>query len=1014
MMLHEVEYFQHKQRGRAVTGPKNNYGTRVINYGSSFLVTMLGIFILSTIIFLGHVFVLLFPCLQVSPCPCCCAIRRSEGFSNHSHRGERRGTKPASNLELRNKRNRLQFRLRNPQCACQSDMHVVAKNVNVNPFKFPVTRFWLRHIYSYLRQLSGLPTEEADALYKAESGLFYLRQSSGFPLKRSGSLNRVGKQVRRHRRRSRRLVSYCKRKNKKASSIPMKNGESEQSKRSSQLETSLKSSVLQSSLLFSSTSRETSYSLSTIHTLNLPTMSGDGSNTTTPLTTPASFALPANYRFGVMPRPGQPGALHFDNTNISEFLRRWNNECEDFGLTDAQKCSRLPDYCTPETKDTIELLSGYTESNWTTLQSELKSLFWQLDKQKDTTESLNKLIQDAPAMDLNVYLLKYTSISNTLVQKGALSTLDRVNRFLDGLSPKLRERALEFCTKKEWRLSSHDTGTTEPVFDELKDFITTKAKAAQKKTVYDKEYAIRNGKMDAATSPTSPTPTAMPIATPIATPTAMPITKPTAMPVQVIATTPTSAPASDSVAELTKQFARLALAMEASMQGRLPVSVSNVNAPTPISGSPSDRPQCVWCDSTKHRRRECSEFTEALHSQRVSLNDRGRVVFNGEELPLMWGKGGMKKLLSFAAPTVPITVGNNNITLESYGDLGSQSSVMITTLDFENGTRTDEIIDAEVNEKRRRDEILRRRVRPRLEEDVLPHAPALPRVPIPPVPLSGPTPEIVMQDVQDNRRSTTPGNSEAAPKKFRLVSDLSQTVSTSQIGEKIMDTPVQLSMREVLAVSSEVSSYLHDQTRKRRVPIDPLPVPVPAAANTANMSSSVLASSVNSGYLKKFYACPSGRAKVTLDHELNVNSLMDNGSELNMMPRRIFERLDLPIDTDIRWRIDKYDSQTNAELDEHGPIGVCHDVSVDIGGVDVKQPIFVVEYCNNDLILGRPWERMVRAEFINEDDGSYTTRIKSPDGSKVVQFCAVKAEHERNREFARPVENGSFGNSLKV
>ena len=228
-----------------------------------------------------------------------------------------------------------------------------------------------------------------------------------------------------------------------------------------------------------------------------------------------------------------------------------------------------------------------------------------------------------------------------------------------------------------------------------------------------------------------------------------------------------------------------------------------------------------------------------------------------------------------------------------------------------------------------------------------------------------------------------------------------------------MDTPIQLSIHGVLAVSSEVSSYLHDQTRKHRVPVDP--PPVPAVANATNMSSSVLNSSVNSGYLKKLYACPSGRAKVTLDHELDVYSLMDNGSELNMMPRGVFERLELPIDTDIRWRIDKYDSKTNAELDEHGPIGVCHDVSVDIGGVDVKQPIFVVEYCNNDLILGHPWERMVRAEFVNENDGSSWVRIKSPDGSKIVQFCAVKAEHERNREFARHAEIGSHGvSSLKV
>jgi hypothetical protein len=606
---------------------------------------------------------------------------------------------------------------------------------------------------------------------------------------------------------------------------------------------------------------------------------------------------------------------------------------------------------------------------------ELKSLFWQHDKQKDTTAALNKLVNDAPGMDLNVFVLKYASISHTLVDKGALSTLDRVSRFLDGLSEKLRERALEFCTKKGWRLSSHDTGTTEPVFDELKDFITTKAEAAQKKTVYDKEYAIRTGNMD-----TTPTVTTSSISQSVPT--------------------STRVPESDPIAEFSKQLAQLALAIRASTQGHPPVNSSNVNAPVLAPRIYGDRPQCVWCDSKDHSRRDCLEFTEALHSKLVSLNDRGRVVFNGEELPLMWGKGGMKKFIAMVAPTAatvtpvippPVSVGNHNIMLESYGNLGPQSSVRVTTLDFENGTRTDEIIDADVNEKRRRDEILRRRVKPRVED-------TFPRVPIPPG-----------EDKPDDQRSTTQGRtpdvSEETPKKFRLASELNQTVSTSQIGEKIMDTPVQLSMREILAVSSEVAGYLHDQTRKRRVPIDS---PVSAATSAAVVSSSVLDANVNvnSGHLKQLYACPSGRAKVTLDRELSVYSLLDNGSEVNMMPRRVFEQMDLPIDTEIRWRIDTYDSKTNAELDEHGPVGVCHDVPVDIGGVEVKQPIFIVEYCNNDLILGRPWERMVRAEYVNEDDGSYTVKIKSPDGRRMVQFCAVKAEHERNREFARHAESG--------
>ena len=79
----------------------------------------------------------------------------------------------------------------------------------------------------------------------------------------------------------------------------------------------------------------------------------------------------------------------------------------------------------------------------------------------------------------------------------------------------------------------------------------------------------------------------------------------------------------------------------------------------------------------------------------------------------------------------------------------------------------------------------------------------------------------------------------------------------------------------------------------------------------------------------------------------------------------------------------------------------CHDVSIDVDGVEVKCQVFMIEYCNSDLILGRPWERVVRARFINEDDESYTMIIKNSDGSRFAKFCAVKGEHERNREFVR-------------
>ena len=55
----------------------------------------------------------------------------------------------------------------------------------------------------------------------------------------------------------------------------------------------------------------------------------------------------------------------------------------------------------------------------------------------------------------------------------------------------------------------------------------------------------------------------------------------------------------------------------------------------------------------------------------------------------------------------------------------------------------------------------------------------------------------------------------------------------------------------------------------------------------------------------------------------------------------------------------------------------------------------------------------MRAQFTNEDDGTYTVAIQKKDGSRKVKFIAVDAIHERNREFVRDGE-GAQRRALKV
>ena len=75
--------------------------------------------------------------------------------------------------------------------------------------------------------------------------------------------------------------------------------------------------------------------------------------------------------------------------------------------------------------------------------------------------------------------------------------------------------------------------------------------------------------------------------------------------------------------------------------------------------------------------------------------------------------------------------------------------------------------------------------------------------------------------------------------------------------------------------------------------------------------------------------------------------------------------------------------------------GLCREVEVSVRGVKKVLPFFVVEYFAQDVILGRPWERMVRAKHDNRDDGSLFLTISDAEGNSAT-FYAVPADHERN------------------
>jgi hypothetical protein len=158
----------------------------------------------------------------------------------------------------------------------------------------------------------------------------------------------------------------------------------------------------------------------------------------------------------------------------------------------------------------------------------------------------------------------------------------------------------------------------------------------------------------------------------------------------------------------------MALMLQAALNSSRDIMTSPMASTKPVR-----IPRCIFCDSTEHAQRsQCPNFADALCRKHVYLNERNHVVnaATHKEMRPMFGNGGMKRALDqFLAARV--SVSSNVITLDTpYGSIGNRNSVRMTTIRAD-GTVEQEIIEAEVNEKRRRGDIHdTRNVRCRMEE----------------------------------------------------------------------------------------------------------------------------------------------------------------------------------------------------------------------------------------------------------------------------------------------------------
>ena len=126
--------------------------------------------------------------------------------------------------------------------------------------------------------------------------------------------------------------------------------------------------------------------------------------------------------------------------------------------------------------------------------------------------------------------------------------------------------------------------------------------------------------------------------------------------------------------------------------------------------------------------------------------------------------------------------------------------------------------------------------------------------------------------------------------------------------------------------------------------------------------------------------CPMIKARI---EGVPIKALLDSGAEICVMGLDLARRAGLPYQSHSKLSMLGVTGKSTAFK------GVCKSVDVEVGGVIIDVPIFVLDSSDFDLILGRPFQRQGQVQITDLADGSCKAVVRAVDDSKEVRFQAA-------------------------
>ncbi|KAF6761017.1 hypothetical protein DFP72DRAFT_881994 [Ephemerocybe angulata] len=226
----------------------------------------------------------------------------------------------------------------------------------------------------------------------------------------------------------------------------------------------------------------------------------------------------------------------------------------------------------------------------------------------------------------------------------------------------------------------------------------------------------------------------------------------------------------------------------------------------------------------------------------------------------------------------------------------------------------------------------------------------------------------------------------AAPPQFRFVTPIEDPGRTASLVERSLDSPISLSMRELLSVAPDLRKGVRELISTKRIPTGTdakqsllSSIGDDADTATANLVSVLLnALPANASKTVANDAETLRTIEVELDGRVKVDAILDDGSQIIGIRRDIWERLGLPLRSDHRMTMEAANASTSQTL------GLLPNLKVYIGTCEFILQVQVVEEAGYDMLLGRPFHVLAQAQVQHFRNGGAVATLTDPHTRAVI------------------------------